>query len=101
MGGQVIQQAPIGVGQTWQDVIASRALGTTYYNTTGRPIFVSVGCSGGTNLTQITINGIIVTQQNQSGLAAGLPQVFGVVPNGGSYIVSVTVGGLSVWTELR
>lgn len=33
---------PIGVGQTWQNVIGSRAKRTTYQNTTGRPIVVAV-----------------------------------------------------------
>lgn len=32
----------IGVGQTWQDVKSSRAPGTSYQNTTGRPIAVVV-----------------------------------------------------------
>ena len=29
---------PIGVGQTWQNVTSSRAIGTIYTNSTGRPI---------------------------------------------------------------
>lgn len=33
---------PIGVGQTWQNVTSSRAAGTTYTNTTGRSILVSI-----------------------------------------------------------
>ena len=33
---------PVGVGQTWQNVIGSRAKRTTYQNTTGRPIVVAV-----------------------------------------------------------
>ena len=32
----------IGVGQTWQDVLASRAITTEYQNTTGKPIMVNV-----------------------------------------------------------
>ena len=28
----------IGEGQTWKNVTASRVIGTTYYNTTGRSI---------------------------------------------------------------
>lgn len=28
----------IGVNQTWQDVTASRTIGVTYTNTTGKPI---------------------------------------------------------------
>jgi len=36
----------IGIGQTWQDVSGSRSLGTTYQNTTGRPIAVNVVTAG-------------------------------------------------------
>ena len=32
----------IGVGQTWQDVTASRAAGVTYTNSTGKPIQISI-----------------------------------------------------------
>lgn len=32
----------LGVGQTWQDVRTSRAANTTYTNTTGRPIVVTL-----------------------------------------------------------
>ena len=32
----------LGVGQTWQNMTASRVVGTTYTNTTGRPIQVSI-----------------------------------------------------------
>lgn len=39
----------LGVGQTWQDVSASRNLGTSYQNTTGKPIVVSVGVYGPTS----------------------------------------------------
>ena len=32
----------IGVGQTWQDVTASRTRNVTYTNTTGKPIQVNI-----------------------------------------------------------
>lgn len=32
----------IGVGQTWQNVTASRAFGVTYTNTTGKPIVLMI-----------------------------------------------------------
>ncbi|MEE1920331.1 hypothetical protein V0R52_28565, partial [Pseudomonas asiatica] len=42
---------PIGEGQSWQDVTASRTWATTYTNTTGRPIMVSITAKdSGTNL---------------------------------------------------
>lgn len=38
----------LGWGQTWQDVSGSRTLGTSYQNTTGRPITVAIGGYGPT-----------------------------------------------------
>ena len=37
---------PLGVGQSYTDVTASRAIDTTYTNSTGRPIFIVVTVSG-------------------------------------------------------
>jgi len=39
-GDQVLSE--IGVGQTWQDMTASRSSGATYTNSTGKPITASV-----------------------------------------------------------
>jgi hypothetical protein len=39
---QITGLAMIGVGQTWSDVSGSRAVGTEYQNTTGKPIMVSI-----------------------------------------------------------
>jgi hypothetical protein len=41
MGGITQPSAGIGTGQTYQNVLGSRAIGTTYYNTTSKPIMVS------------------------------------------------------------
>ncbi|MDN4149811.1 hypothetical protein QYE80_32880, partial [Pseudomonas tohonis] len=40
--GTPIAAAGLGYAQTWQSVTGSRALGVTYTNSTGRPIFVSI-----------------------------------------------------------
>ena len=49
----------IGVGQTWQDVTASRALGVTYTNTTGKPIHVIAGIfSTNVGTQSATVNGV-------------------------------------------
>jgi len=53
----------IGVGQTWQDITASRALGTTYTNSTGKPIVVNpiiIGSGSNTIYSTITVDGVIV-----------------------------------------
>jgi hypothetical protein len=56
---------PIGVGQTWQNMTASRSPGTTYTNTTGRPIQILVRLETytlgtGSTYTTLTINGNVV-----------------------------------------
>lgn len=92
----------IGVGQTWQDVTASRVLGTTYTNSTGKPIFVSVTgsiASGGHNITA-TVAGLSVTRQF-AGSSAGVKLGFDlIIPHNVTY--SFTHNGSSItWLELR
>lgn len=87
---------PLGVGQTWQDVSASRVAGTTYTNTTGRPIFVSILSQVNTNTT-IVVNGVNVSAanpgaSNRSGMSA-------IVPSGGTYSTASYQAGN--WAELR
>ena len=49
----------IGVGQTLQDVTGSRVSGTTYTNTTGKPI--SVYFSNGVASFTVNLNGSLLT----------------------------------------
>ena len=76
---------PIGVGQTWQAV--TRTVGTTYTNTTGRTIAISLYGSGGTGTTSLTIGGVVVGQLvfNNSG-----GTIFGLIPDGADYSYSGT-----------
>lgn len=62
---------PVGVSQTWQNVVASRAKRTTYQNTSGRPIVVSVSfyCAFGSTLelwvgaaSDVTTSGVMVSK---------------------------------------
>lgn len=94
-GGQALAaMASLGHGQTWQDVIASRASGITYYNTTGRPIMVSVvETSDGTR--SLTVGGVLVSRVGGTSADATL---CAVVPPGASYVYS---GGIAAWAELR
>jgi len=95
----------IGVNQTWQDVTASRAIGTTYTNSTGKPILVSMtfSCNVANTVQGLTINGVVVYCSGIQSVA-GQPTGFTLlVPNGATY-VTVTNGGTMTkitWTELR
>lgn len=87
----------IGVGQTWQDLTASRANGVTYYNTTGKPIMVSIQFTpqGGGS---IIVNGLSVGY-GASVSSASNGGCNALVPIGGSY--SASTPGLTAWFELR
>ncbi|BBP84546.1 hypothetical protein PHLH8_41880 [Pseudomonas sp. Pc102] len=82
---------PLGDGQTWQNLTASRVSGTTYTNTTGRPIFVQASISTG---------GITVICNGVSIIPNGFHAAF-VVPNGGTYSIAWTNNLNAVWAELR
>lgn len=94
---------PIGVGQTWQDMSGSRAVNTSYQNTTGRPIMVSVSTNN-TNRKNFQ-----VSTDNSSWVTVGALAGFGnigdekssqvIVPSGHYY--KVTGGSISIWAELR
>lgn len=93
----------IGVSQTWQDVTGSRLGGTTYTNSTGRPIMVSVNTSSTTNTittTTLTVDGLAVASNGSQG--GNTNGVTAIVPDGATYSVSIGSGGsLSGWFELR
>jgi hypothetical protein len=98
----------IGVGQTWQDVTASRALGTTYTNSTGRPIMFSVSATGNGGFIQAVLIGqisgvTVITNGANSGTAGGATYASFtlIVPSGSSY--NATNGNgctLQTWFEL-
>ena len=102
-GGQALAaMSSLGYGQTWQN--PTRSSGTTYYNSTGKPISVVIYTQGGGSgaFVQIAVNGLFVTGvQNNS--ASVIPMNLGaIVPPGASYLVTVGAGGVvSTWSELR
>ena len=90
--------AGVGVNQTWQNVTASRAVSTTYYNTTGKPIMLNVYPSGsGNGNLALTVDGLHVASAN-TGTSGVLPTASAIVPSGSSYSVA---GPSTQWYELR
>ncbi|MGV8917850.1 MAG: hypothetical protein ACOH2R_08630 [Pseudomonas sp.] len=91
-----------GLGQTWQNLTASRALGTTYTNTTGKSIvlFVSANTNAFSNL-RFTVNGNLFYGSDQSSGYNNSLMI--VVPPGGTYTAAMGAGTqvLSYWWELR
>lgn len=105
-GNALTSMSSIGYGQTWQDVAASRALGTTYYNTTSKPIQVSVSTnsvSTGGYISAIC-NGVTLGYQGTASIASGSSFACFqfIVPSGASYSVNNLTGmTLQFWAELR
>lgn len=101
-----VTAALLGSGQTWTDVGGSRSSGTTYTNSTGKPIQIMV-CTDNTGNTtygaagaaKFYINGSNVGQSFCSNAAniGGLFQA--VIPNGSTYSVSAST--IRTWWELR
>lgn len=106
VGGQAFAaMQSLGFGQTWQSVTGSRAASTTYYNTTGRPILVSITSAHGTanTYTQMTINGVVVLGFGDMGSASAYGSYCWLIPPGASYSAAASSGTLliNVWNELR
>jgi hypothetical protein len=89
----------VGTGaQTWQNVTSSRTGNTTYTNTTGKPIMVSVTIQLVNSSMGLNIGGVAIQALGETGNAPGY--VCGIVPNGIGYSVS-TVSAITAWSELR
>jgi hypothetical protein len=94
----------IGVGQTWQNVTASRSVGTTYTNSTGRPIQVNIILGNFIDVAinmQLTVDGLQVATFGYGRAGAGdngNGTCTAIVPAGSTYLATGTV---SAWFELR
>lgn len=93
-----------GYGQTFQNVSASRSLGTTFSNSTGRPIFVFIEVSSTAANAAIaaSVGGIPITGAGQPTIGQPIFVCF-PVPPGLSYQAQVNAGtgSIGIWTELR
>ena len=88
--------------QTYQDVTGSRSFGTTYTNSTGKPIWVwfSTNTPSGGEITRGYVNGSLACYTNMDLYPRGF--VGFVVPIGGTYYITTSNSiGLDVWLELR
>ena len=103
-GNALTSMSSLGYGQTWQTV--TRTAGTTYYNTTGRPITYSTGEVFG-SATVVTVSVVInggssIMIQNaviSSGNSRGSGLI--IIPVGASYVFTHEGVSSLTSTELR
>jgi hypothetical protein len=102
----------IGVSQTWQDVKSSRAIGSTYTNSTGRPIMVIVtGQNSGTSSSSrlsftvagVTVGATTLAESNGTAWNSVLNPITFIVPDGETYSATQSIGTSTIftWVELR
>jgi hypothetical protein len=95
--------AGIGVGQTWQafTVGTQRVSTTVYYNTTGKPISISIigGSNSVGNYLTLSVDSKVISRMYLFN-SAGIPMVTAIIPAGSSYSCDVSAVAPS-WFELR
>ena len=108
-GGQALAaMSSLGYGQTWQNLLVTpgRAKATTYYNTTGKPIALSINATEGAvnHYMALTVNGLVIANNNMAnGANVQAATISAIVPPSGSYSVADVSGTatLTSWFELR
>lgn len=89
----------LGVGQTWQAV--SRTAGTTYTNTTGKPIMVELIWSPGGASGQFTFTTQGVSRTQNINATSTVSWTF-IIPPSATYVYSVANANVvSAYNELR
>jgi len=92
----------IGAGQTWQS--PTRAVGSTYTNSTGRPIgvWIEVNITGNSGVVTLTVGGVAFGIK-QAYTNNPTTETFGmiVVPDGQSYSLAASQASIARWNELR
>ena len=90
-----------GTGQTWQSftVGSTRISGTTYTNSTGKPIMLSVQPTGTAGSLTVVIGGVTVASSFNT--TSNNVNISFIVPVGLSYSVTAATTAISLWVELR
>ena len=99
----------LGVGQAWTDVTGSRVFGTTYTNSTTKPITVIVGtqaAGAGVYYVTPTVGGVALPRHGSNSSVGSYLSLTFIVPAGATYSVANSTNTLlsnagSNWVELR
>lgn len=101
-GGLITALASIGVGQSFDSIVASRTVATWYQNVSGRPIFtyIRVQATSGTGIIVVSPDMIKKTEVGYFHTTAPTPNSFIVPPD---FFVRVDSANASIgaWTELH
>lgn len=98
-GNAVSAMDSLGFGQVFS--APSRSAGTTYYNTTGKPIFIFIRTNSAANATiQLDVSGTTVEHHHTASANNAIHTVSAIVPPGSSYLCTVTTFTISGWVEL-
>lgn len=102
--GKVLNDQAFGVGQNWMNVKSERSLGTTYTNTTGKPIYVIVvnEFQNYGDPVEVFVNNIKLLSVDKGVGVGWLGDTSFVVPAGQTYKVTKEVyPNIQSWVELR
>ena len=91
----------LGVGQTWAEVTGSRVAGTTYTNSTGKPIFINITPNTNNSYDgNVWVGSIKIGNYYTRSSSTAKTNISFIVPNGSTYRFTCTIG-FGVWSELR
>lgn len=97
----IAQSTDLGVGQSWQNMTASRVSGQTYTNNTGKPIQVVISVFSTNNPESNVLNvGGVTLFDGDLGVGGMVSIQSFVVPSGVSYSFTTTTQ-IRSWAELR
>ena len=104
-----VKNSALGYSQSWRDVKTSRLVGTTYRNTTGKPIQIFVemiNMRTGITAEQctITVGGVVIPFSGGGSDQAGTWKVANIsliIPSNATYVVRTNSQGyINTWAEL-
>lgn len=99
LGGAPAEACQLGYGQTWQT--PSRSAGTTYTNSTNKPIqvLICVNPSTSPNILVVTVSGVQIYATGSNTWDNSAQAAF-IVPPGATYSIT-TSSSVRTWAELR
>ncbi|WP_272529201.1 hypothetical protein [Providencia sp. PROV190] len=100
MSQRAVTNLMFGVDQIWKNMLSERVSGTTYTNSTGKPISVSITQLGGQDITMvIEVGGVVISRPSSTGTSRCF--ITFTVPDGSTYKVTSTGSEIINWAELR